>query len=63
MTVTLAVAGAACTTQQGYGAAQAWQQNECRKLQDQEQRTRCLKSNAKTYEEYQRQASDLRKKN
>lgn len=57
--IAAAAAGSACTLQQGYNAAQSWQQNECRRLQDPEQRSRCLKSSATSYEEYLRQTEAL----
>lgn len=53
----LAVTGAfmtACSSRQLYGAGQAWQQNECRRLPASQQQ-RCLSSNAMTFEEYQKQ--------
>lgn len=53
----LAATGAfmtACSSRQLYGAGQAWQQNECRRLPAPQQQ-RCLSSNAMTFEEYQKQ--------
>jgi hypothetical protein len=50
------VFAAGCSSQQLYGAGQAWQQNECRKLPASEQQ-RCFSSNAMSYDEYQRQAA------
>lgn len=44
-----------CTSQQLYGAGQAWQRNECTKIPDPEQRQRCFQSTATSYDEYQRQ--------
>jgi hypothetical protein len=55
----LIVLAAGCSSQQLYGAGQAWQQHECRKLPASEQQ-RCLSSNAMSYEEYQRQAASAK---
>lgn len=49
----------ACTNQQLYGAGQAWQKNECQRLQDTDQRARCMRSTATSYEEYKRQSAEL----
>lgn len=48
---------AACSSQQLYGAGQAWQRNECAKLPDAQERSRCMASTATSYDEYQRQAT------
>lgn len=42
----------ACSSQQMYGAGQAWQRNECFKINDQQERDRCLASAAISYEQY-----------
>lgn len=49
----LAVTG--CASPQLYGAGQAWQRHECTKIPDMEQRQRCFRSTAMSYDEYQRQ--------
>lgn len=41
-----------CTTRQLYGGAQAWQRNECQRIQDPELRDRCRKSAAKSFDDY-----------
>jgi len=51
----------ACSTQQAYGAAQAWQRNECFKINDAQERSRCLASTSTTYEDYKRQSDAIRK--
>ena len=53
LAITLALAG--CSSPQLYGAGQAWQRNECTKIQDMEQRQRCFKSTAMSHDEYLRQ--------
>jgi hypothetical protein len=45
-----------CTSQQLYTAGQQWKANECRRLPPSEIE-RCMKSNAMSYEEYQREAA------
>jgi hypothetical protein len=51
----------ACSSQQAYGAAQAWQRNECFKINDAQERSRCLASTSTSYEDYKRQADAARK--
>jgi hypothetical protein len=61
--ITLALAGllAACTTQELYVVGQGWQQQECRKLPDLAERSRCEKSAATSYERYQADAEATKK--
>jgi hypothetical protein len=47
---------AACSSQQAYGAGQAWQRLECSKINDAQERSRCMASSSTSYEEYKRQA-------
>lgn len=56
----LAVALSACTSQQWYGAGQGWQKNECHKIIDANERSRCLKNADTNYDAYQRQADDAK---
>ena len=46
----------ACSSQQVYGAGQAWQHRECNKIQDTQDRSRCMASSSASYEDYRRQA-------
>jgi hypothetical protein len=45
-----------CSSQQVYGAGQAWQRLECNKIIDTQERDRCMKSASTSYDEYKRQA-------
>lgn len=54
--VALAAGLAACSSQQLYSAGQAWQRSECHKLNDAQERNRCLASSATSYEQYQRES-------
>jgi hypothetical protein len=45
-----------CSSQQLYGAGQAWQRNECFKMADQQERSRCLSSASTSYEQYKRES-------
>lgn len=45
----------ACTAEQAYGTAQAWQRNQCNKLPDKAEFDRCMSSTNTTYESYKRQ--------
>ena len=47
---------ACCSSQQAYGAGQAWQRMECSKINDAQDRSRCMASTNTSYEEYKRQA-------
>jgi hypothetical protein len=42
----------ACSSQELYSVGQSWQQQECRKLLDRAERSRCEKSNSVSYEKY-----------
>ena len=44
-----------CSSQQLYGAGQAWQQQACSKIIDPQERSRCMASADTSYEEYKRQ--------
>jgi hypothetical protein len=44
-----------CSTQQAYYATQAWQQQECNKLPDANERSQCLSRANTSYEQYKRQ--------
>ena len=50
----------ACSSQQLYGAGQAWQRNECNKIIDSQERNRCMASTNTSYEDYKRQADEAR---
>jgi hypothetical protein len=47
---------AACSSQALYQTGQAWQKQECQKLQDRDERGRCEKSAATSFERYQAEA-------
>jgi hypothetical protein len=49
------VLASGCSSPQAYGAGQAWQRNECYKINDAQERSRCLASASTSYEEYKRQ--------
>lgn len=60
----LALAGTlfgGCSSQQLYGAGQQWQRTECNKLNDRDERTRCERSAATSYESYKSQAEAAKK--
>jgi hypothetical protein len=50
----------ACSSQQAYGSGQAWQRNECNKINDTQERSRCLAGANTSYEDYRRQQEALR---
>lgn len=51
-----AVVVAACSSQQLYGAGQQWQRNECYKINEAQERQRCLSSTSTSYDDYKRQS-------
>jgi hypothetical protein len=51
-----------CSSQRVYGAGQAWQRNECMKINDAQERARCLAAAGTSYESYQRQAEEAKGK-
>jgi hypothetical protein len=56
LSVVLLCTLSACSSQQVYGAGQAWQRNECLKLSDEQARSRCLSGATAPYEQYKRDA-------
>jgi len=50
----------ACSTEQAYGVGQAWQRNECFKINDAQERGRCLASTGASYEDYKRQSEAVK---
>ena len=56
-----AVALAGCSSQQLYATGQGWQKQECQKILEREQRTRCEQSAATSYERYQAEAAAAKK--
>ena len=61
LTVAAAVALAGCSSQQLYATGQGWQKQECQKILEREQRTRCEQSAATSYERYQAEAVAAKK--
>jgi hypothetical protein len=51
---------AACSTEQVYGAGQAWQKAECSRIIDAQERSRCMASTNTSYEDYKRQQEAAR---
>lgn len=45
----------ACSCQEAYGIGQAWQRNQCFKIDDAQERSCCLESANTSYQQYQRQ--------
>jgi hypothetical protein len=55
-----AVALQGCSSQQLYATGQAWQQNECNKIVDMQERQRCMSKASSSYDTYQRQATEAK---
>jgi hypothetical protein len=49
-----------CTNAELYRTTQSWAKQECRKLPDPAERSRCEKSNAASYEQYRAEADAAR---
>jgi hypothetical protein len=47
----------ACSTESLYLTAQQWQRQECLKLPDRDERARCEKSTARSFEDYKAEAA------
>jgi hypothetical protein len=52
---------ASCSSQQLYNAGQAWQQNQCVKMEDAAERNRCMASTKTSYDDYRREAEAAKK--
>ena len=59
--VSLALAAAGCTSEQGYNAAQGWQTNQCNRTPDNAERERCLARAGTSYDNYRRETDAVRK--
>lgn len=53
------VFGVGCTARQLYTTGQAWQQHECGRMIDQQDRERCLVNASTPYETYTRQSGAM----
>jgi hypothetical protein len=51
---------AGCTSAELYRTVQGWQQQECLKLKDLDERKRCEASSARSYEQYRAEADAVR---
>jgi len=49
-----------CTTQQAYSTGQEWQRNQCNRIIDNAERSRCLEKTNTPYQDYKRQ-TELKK--
>jgi hypothetical protein len=49
-----AMVGAGCSSQQLYGVGQGWQRQECNKISDTQERSRCMASSSTSYDRYKR---------
>jgi hypothetical protein len=58
--ITLALAG--CTSQQLWRSGQQWQKQECARLKDIDERKRCERSAATSYEQFQAESAGNAKK-
>jgi hypothetical protein len=51
---------AGCSSQQSYGTGQAWQRNECNKINDTQDRQRCMARANESHDSYQKQLDALK---
>jgi hypothetical protein len=60
----LAIAGplalCACTSEQLYSMGQGWQRQECMKMIDSEERSRCIAATNRSYDSFKRDADAVR---
>jgi hypothetical protein len=55
------VLAAGCSTQTIYASGQAWQRDQCQKLNDKSERDRCLANNNDSYDSYRSKTDTLKK--
>jgi hypothetical protein len=55
----LSAALSACSSDQGYAAVQAWQRQNCQKIQDAGERRRCLQQTDTARDRYEQQREGL----
>lgn len=60
MSALIALATVACSSQQLYAVGQGWQRQECNRVQDAQERQRCMQSTATSFDDYRRQAEQAR---
>ncbi|HZY17540.1 MAG TPA: hypothetical protein VFE82_03615 [Ramlibacter sp.] len=51
-----------CSSQQLYEAGRGWQRDACNKLQDAQERARCMQSADTPHEQYQRESQTVRER-
>jgi hypothetical protein len=56
----IAISNAGCSSQQAYSTGQAMQRNECNKINDFQDRQRCMEKANMSHDAYQRQAEAAR---
>jgi hypothetical protein len=61
MVLLIALSLPACSAQQAYGSAQAWQHGQCNKIPDKAEADRCMSKANTTYESYKRQTEAIPK--
>ncbi len=59
-TVIVATATPGCSSQQIYGVGQSWQRQECNKINDTQDRNRCMASASTSHDDYTRQAESAK---
>lgn len=52
--IVLGISVTSCSSQQLYSAGRAYQSNECMKLQDDQERERCMRDANMSYHDYRR---------
>jgi hypothetical protein len=58
ISLSLAIPLCACSYEQLYRTGQAWQTNECYKIADRQEQSRCHSSASTSYEQYKRETRD-----
>lgn len=53
----LALLFVGCSSQQLYSTGQAWQRNECQRIIDTQERSRCMQSTARSFDDYQKEVA------
>jgi hypothetical protein len=61
MLLTCFIACASCSNKELYNASRGWQQNECQKIVENEDRARCMEAATKSFEQYKKEQETVKK--
>ena len=62
LAIVVASALCGCSSKELYAAGQGWQRQECNKIIDNQERSRCMAGATRSYDEYKREADGSKSK-